>query len=57
MVTIDADFQDDPAEIPRLLAKLDEGYDLVSGWKTKTAGPADPADPVEDLQRGRRGGV
>jgi glycosyltransferase involved in cell wall biosynthesis len=33
VVTIDADLQDDPAEIPRLLAKLDEGFDLVSGWK------------------------
>ena len=33
IVTIDADLQDDPAEIPNLLAKLDEGYDLVSGWK------------------------
>jgi hypothetical protein len=30
---MDADLQDDPAEIPRLLEKLDEGYDLVSGWK------------------------
>ena len=29
VVTIDADLQDDPAEIPRLLAKLDEGFDLV----------------------------
>jgi glycosyltransferase involved in cell wall biosynthesis len=35
VVTIDADLQDDPAEIPRLLAKLDEGFDLVSGWKAK----------------------
>src|SRR5215218_10557277 len=35
VVTIDGDLQDDPAEIPRLLAKLDEGFDLVSGWKTK----------------------
>lgn len=33
VVTMDADLQDDPAEIPNLLAKLDEGYDLVSGWK------------------------
>jgi glycosyltransferase involved in cell wall biosynthesis len=33
VVTIDADLQDDPAEIPQLLAKLDDGYDLVSGWK------------------------
>ena len=31
--TMDADLQDDPAEIPRFLEKLDEGYDLVSGWK------------------------
>ncbi|HEX6123335.1 MAG TPA: glycosyltransferase family 2 protein, partial [Ktedonobacterales bacterium] len=31
--TMDADLQDDPAEIPSFLAKLDEGYDLVSGWK------------------------
>lgn len=42
--TMDADLQDDPEEIPHFLAKLDEGYDLVSGWKfprldpiTKTA--------------------
>lgn len=31
--TLDADLQDDPREIPRFLAKLDEGFDLVSGWK------------------------
>ena len=35
VVTIDGDLQDDPAEIPRLLAKLDEGFDLVSGWKSR----------------------
>jgi dolichol-phosphate mannosyltransferase len=39
VVTIDGDLQDDPAEIPRLLAKLDEGFDLVSGWKTKRRDP------------------
>jgi glycosyltransferase involved in cell wall biosynthesis len=39
IVTIDGDLQDDPAEIPRLLAKLDEGYDLVSGWKTQRRDP------------------
>ncbi|MCX7930078.1 MAG: glycosyltransferase family 2 protein [Chlorobi bacterium] len=33
VVTLDADLQDDPDEIPKLLAKLDEGYDVVSGWK------------------------
>ena len=39
VVTIDGDLQDDPAEIPQLLAKLDEGYDLVSGWKTRRNDP------------------
>ncbi len=33
VITMDADLQDDPAEIPQFLDKLDEGYDLVSGWK------------------------
>jgi glycosyltransferase involved in cell wall biosynthesis len=33
VVTMDADLQDDPAEIPNLLTKLDDGYDVVSGWK------------------------
>ena len=35
VVTMDADLQDDPAEIPALMAKLEEGWDLVSGWKQK----------------------
>jgi glycosyltransferase involved in cell wall biosynthesis len=39
VVTIDADLQDDAAEIPALLAKLDEGFDLVSGWKTRRRDP------------------
>jgi glycosyltransferase involved in cell wall biosynthesis len=39
IVTIDGDLQDDPAEIPRLLIKLDEGFDLVSGWKTHRRDP------------------
>ena len=39
IVTIDADLQDDPAEIPQLLAKLDEGFDLVSGWKSRRTDP------------------
>lgn len=33
IVTLDADLQNDPADIPKLLAKLDEGYDVVSGWR------------------------
>lgn len=33
VVTMDGDLQDDPAELPLLLKKLDEGFDVVSGWK------------------------
>ncbi|MGH8001090.1 MAG: glycosyltransferase family 2 protein, partial [Brasilonema sp.] len=33
IVTLDADLQNDPADIPMLLTKLEEGYDLVSGWR------------------------
>ena len=33
VITMDADLQDDPNEIPNLISKLNEGYDLVSGWK------------------------
>jgi glycosyltransferase involved in cell wall biosynthesis len=33
IVTIDGDLQNDPADIPRLVAKIEEGYDLVHGWR------------------------
>jgi dolichol-phosphate mannosyltransferase len=33
IISIDADLQNDPRDIPNLLAKLDEGYDVVSGWR------------------------
>jgi glycosyltransferase involved in cell wall biosynthesis len=33
VVTIDADLQNDPADIPAMLEKLDEGYDMVAGWR------------------------
>lgn len=39
IITMDADLQDDPHEIPNLLKKLDEGFDLVSGWKKKRYDP------------------
>ncbi len=39
IVTMDGDLQDDPAEIATLLAKLDEGYDVVSGWKRERHDP------------------
>ncbi len=41
IVTMDSDLQDDPEEIPRLINKALEGYDLVSGWKK------DRNDPTE----------
>jgi glycosyltransferase involved in cell wall biosynthesis len=37
--TMDADLQDDPKEIPNFLKKLEEGYDLVTGWKRKRKDP------------------
>ena len=37
--TLDADLQDDPAAIPALIAKLDEGWDVVSGWKQHRRDP------------------
>lgn len=35
LITMDADLQDDPDEIPGMLAKLDEGYDLVAAWRVE----------------------
>ncbi len=43
--TMDGDLQDDPQEIPRFLAKLDEGYDLVSGWKFPRLDPLSKTFP------------
>lgn len=39
VVTMDADLQNNPAEIPMLVAKLDEGYDVVSGWRRDRKDP------------------
>ena len=39
IVTMDADLQDDPSEIKNLIAKLDEGWDVVSGWKKTRLDP------------------
>ena len=39
IVTIDGDLQDSPAEIATLLAKIDEGFDVVSGWKRERHDP------------------
>jgi len=39
VVTMDGDLQNDPADIPMMLAKLDEGYDLVQGWRKDRKDP------------------
>ena len=39
IVTMDSDLQDDPAEIPVLIKKLDEGFDVISGWKKNRKDP------------------
>lgn len=39
VVTLDADLQDDPTELPKLLAKLEEGYDLVGAWRAERNDP------------------
>ena len=45
VITMDADLQDDPCELPNFLKKLDEGYDLVSGWKHNRQDPAEKRLP------------
>jgi len=39
IITIDADLQNDPADIPLLLQKMEEGYDIVSGWRHRRKDP------------------
>ena len=45
VITIDADLQDDPAEIPRLITKIQDGWDVVSGWKKDRKDPASKRIP------------
>src|SRR5690349_8872574 len=45
VITLDSDLQDDPAEIRSFLAALDEGYDVVSGWKRERQDPFDKTMP------------
>jgi len=51
IITMDADLQDDPEEIPNLLGKLQEGYDLVSGWKHKRHDPITKTLPSKLFNR------
>jgi len=39
VVTMDGDLQNDPEDIPKMVAKVEEGYDLVSGWRVKRRDP------------------
>jgi len=45
VITMDGDLQDEPSEIPRFLEKIEEGFDLVSGWKKHRKDPANKRWP------------
>jgi glycosyltransferase involved in cell wall biosynthesis len=51
IVTLDADLQDDPEEIPNLILKINEGFDLVSGWKKKRKDPLSKRLPSKMYNR------
>jgi glycosyltransferase involved in cell wall biosynthesis len=51
IVTLDADLQDDPAELPKLLARLEDGADLVSGWKHERQDPPSKTLPSRVFNR------
>jgi glycosyltransferase involved in cell wall biosynthesis len=45
IITMDADLQDDPSAIPEMIAKLEEGWDVVNGWKKVRHDPVDKTLP------------
>src|SRR5919108_4134218 len=51
VITMDADLQDEPAEIPKLLARVAEGYDVVSGWKKDRHDPLSKTLPSRVFNR------
>lgn len=51
LITLDADLQDDPEEIPALLAKIEEGYDVVTGWKQVRHDPWHKVGPSRIFNR------
>lgn len=51
VATMDADLQDDPRELSKLLAKLDEGYDLVSAWRERRQDPPSKTWPSRVFNR------
>lgn len=54
IITMDADLQDDPKEIPKFIDKIEEGYDLVSGWKKKRNDPMSKVIPSRVINLGIR---
>ena len=51
VITMDTDMQDDPEEIPLFLEKLEEGFDMVSGWKHRGKGPWNKSLPSKFFNR------
>ncbi|WP_366656724.1 glycosyltransferase family 2 protein [Fodinicurvata sp. EGI_FJ10296] len=51
IVTMDADLQDDPSELPRFIAEIDAGWDLVSGWKRQRNDPTSKTLPSRLFNR------
>jgi glycosyltransferase involved in cell wall biosynthesis len=51
VITMDTDLQDDPTEIPLFLDKIDEGYDMVIGWKHEGKGPLRKSVPSKLFNR------
>jgi glycosyltransferase involved in cell wall biosynthesis len=51
IITMDADLQDEPKEIPRFLTALHEGYDMVSGWKRRRLDPVSKTLPSRLFNR------
>ena len=47
IITIDGDLQDDPSEFKNLISKINEGWDLVSGWKKKRLDPLSKTIPTK----------
>jgi glycosyltransferase involved in cell wall biosynthesis len=59
VVTMDADLQDNPQEIPALVARIEDGYDLVSGWKKKRYDPISKTWPSKffNFMTGKMSGI
>ncbi|MFN8494410.1 MAG: glycosyltransferase [Caldilineaceae bacterium] len=50
VITMDADLQNDPRDVPKLMAQIDEGYDIVSGWRRIAKTVLGPQVTFDDRQ-------